>query len=704
MFISEADRDAVMEEVFDESPLSNCLVPLLQALNWRGTARQLAEVMPYYCYEFTIFSFQKIMDRLHYQSNKLKNMEMSHIDTRLLPCLFISDEGFVCVIKEIGNKCVTVYNGETQQDEQLYNINQKGTVYLYNFKKEEDIAEETIAHHIWHEHKGLIQNIFFTGFMLNLLYLSIPLFIMGVYDAFITTQSYPVLGSFAVGMGMAVIFIYLMLYVRSKVIAYVTVHIDSAVMSNIFIKLLNLPPASIETAAVSSQVAQMKNFDLIYTFLSSRLVGLLLELPFILILLFVIGFLGGYLVLIPSFMIVAYIILLLATLKKIRKFVKEMGALNSEKQDFIIESLSHFEHIRYCSAVNKWCDKFRDISAESSLASFKLNLLVGIVGIISDFIMITSGVLIIYYGVSMATTGLLSMGALIAIFILIWRTLAPLRAIASSVITFEQLQNCIAQIGRLMSLNTETSNIPKTGIFEYENAHIKVENITMRYQYNLPAVLQNINLEIKEGDILAVVGPNGSGKSTLLKLLLGLYRPLVGSIYIDEMDIRQVDPFELREAISYVPQYDTLFYGTILQNFRLVDPVASIDDIHAAAKLADVYDDVMTLTDGFDTFLDDYIISCFPYEFKRKICLARVLLKHSKILIIDEGQLDMSEAYYKNFCKIIKTLSKDRVIIFTTHNPKKLDLATKVLYLDHGKQKSFGKKDDLISTVYEKLK
>lgn len=692
-----------MVEIFEESPLTNCLFPLLQSLNWKGTSRQLAEVMPYCCYEFTIFSFQKIMRRLHFGCEHIDKLDISHIDSRLLPCLFISSDGGAYVIKSVSENCAIVYNGETQTSEEICSVSMIGEVYLFHPIKDDQATEKSIGKHIWNEHHNIIIHMFFLGIMLNLLYLSVPLFIMGVYDSFIATQSYDVLWSLSIGMAIALVFMFLMLYVRDKAIAYVTVHVDSTIMSNIFNKLLNLPPAYIETAAVSSQIAQLKNFDLIYHFLSSRLVGMLLELPFIIVLLIVIGILGGYLVLIPMGMVFLYIVLLLISLTKIQIFVREMASLNAEKQDFIIESLSRFHDIRYYPAVDRWCEKFRELSADASLSSFKLNLLVGIISIVSDFIMIASGVLLIYYGVTMATSGLITMGALIAIFILIWRTLAPLRTIASSIITFEQVHNCLQQLNRLMSLKTEVGSERQSGIFEYDNANIRVDSLIMRYQYNMPIVLQNINFEIKQGEILAVVGSNGAGKSTLLKLILGLYQPQAGAIYIDEKDIRQVDPYELRHAISYIPQHDTLFYGTIMQNFYLVDPIATVEDIYAAAKLAGAYEDIMGLENGFNTFLDDHRISFLPDEFKRKICLARAFIKKSKLLLLDGGQLDLNQKYDQEFSAAMKLMSEDRTIIYTTHNREKLQVADKILYLEHGRQIVFGPKDEVISMVYRKM-
>lgn len=703
MFISDASKDALMVEIIDKSPLTHCILPLLESMQWEGSSRQLAEMIPYSCYEFTLFSLQSLMTRLNYNCDIIKRIDLYHLDNRLTPCLFISDEGDAYVIKSVMDKTLSIHNGEINKEEIIERAHQNGTVYLFHHMGDEPAEQLSIRQEIWKEHKGLIINIFFIGLMLNLLYLSVPLFIMGVYDSFIVTQSYTILTSFIVGIGLAILFVYLLLYVRLRVMAYVTVHIDEVVMSRIFKKLLDLPPSSIETAAVSSQVSQMKNFDLIYTFLSSRLTGVLLEIPFIAILLIAIAILGGYLALIPIFMIAIYLLCLAISLSKIKSFVNEMAMLSSDKQDFIIESYEQFDQIRYSSVVDVWCERFRNLSAESSVASFKLNLLVGIIGIISDVLMILTGVLIIYYGVTMATSGFLSMGALIAIFILIWRTLSPIRSVASAVITFEQVHSCIQQISRLMTLQSEVGTEKRSLPFDFEKADLKVENVTMRYVFNAPAVVQNVNFSVNQGEVLAIVGPNGSGKSTLLKILLGMYRTQVGAIYIDDRDIRQVDPSELRAAIAYVPQYDTLLYGTIRQNFRLVDPTVSDEEIYEATKVVGAYDEIKSLAQGFDTFLNDRRIDNFPVEFKRKICLARALVKKSKILVIDEGNLDQNAGFYNIFCNMINSQRKDKTIIFTTHNPDKLHVANKILYLEAGRQQLFGTKEEIISKVYRKL-
>ena len=201
---------------------------------------------------------------------------------------------------------------------------------------------------------------------------------------------------------------------------------------------------------------------------------------------------------------------------------------------------------------------------------------------------------------------------------------------------------------------------------------------------------------------MSIIGSNSSGKSTVITLISGLYQPQGGTVTIGGVDLRQVDPQELRQKIAYVPQQAHVFYGTIAQNLRLSEPLASDQDIETAARLTGLYEMVESLPEGFETRIGDGHIEDLPPGFLQRLNIARALIRPSDIVLLDEPAQSLDYDGDQIFMDLLERLKGQRTIIMVSHRPSHIRLSDSVLVLHHGVLEFQGAPDDAL-TLAQKL-
>ncbi|WP_426287079.1 peptidase domain-containing ABC transporter [Luteibacter sp. E-22] len=211
-----------------------------------------------------------------------------------------------------------------------------------------------------------------------------------------------------------------------------------------------------------------------------------------------------------------------------------------------------------------------------------------------------------------------------------------------------------------------------------------VEFVDVSYQYsaNSPLILRSASLMVQPGESIAIVGPSGIGKSTALRLLLGLSDPTYGAIRIGGVDLASLGKAYFRDQIGVVLQDDHLFSGTIADNICFFDPVAKMDDVYAAAGLAEVHDDVCAMPMGYRTLVGDMGAGLSGGQ-KQRIVLARALYRKPSILILDEATSHLDVASERHIVSRLKSMKMTRIIV--AHRPETIRSADRVVALIGGR-------------------
>ncbi len=666
------------------SDMAACLLPLLTALKWKGNPRNIAEALPHFANDLDITGLRNVLATLNY-SSRPERLRLGGIDPRLAPCLFLPDEGAALVVHEImPNGDVEAFDGSLGETTIVSRPTQKGTVYFFT-----QIAADSGAPGSWFKtiierFRPLFWQVFFVTLLLNIMSLATPLFVMSIYDKVIPTGSMPMLTDFMIGVGVALTADTLLRGVRSRILAFVGGRLDNIMGINILQHILSLPPGFTERATIGAQVARVKDFESIREFFTGPLATVAMELPFAVFYFAVIFMLGGTLAAVPMIGTLAFGILAWLALPRVRKMVRTSSRAGARRQEFLIETLGKVRALKLSAGETVFLKRYRDMSARASMGGFNNGMFTTLVTTIGHMIVVTSGMVTIAAGVWGVIAGTMTMGNLIAAMMLVWRALTPLQTVITLVHRIETVRNSIRQVDGLMSLKPERD--PRAIIAPLRNVKGRIEfsRVSLRYSNDTDPALVGVSFEVEPGEVAAVTGRNGSGKSTILKLILGLYSAQAGSIRVDNVDIRQIDPIELRHAMAYVPQTCNLFHGSITQNLRLANPTATDADIRWACEMAEVWEEIMNLPRGFDTRVGDGSSEHLSSSFIQKLSLSRAYLKRSSIMLFDEPVNGLDFEGDRAFLRAVDYFRGQSTVIMVTHRPSHLKVADRILVFDAG--------------------
>ncbi len=262
----------------------------------------------------------------------------------------------------------------------------------------------------------------------------------------------------------------------------------------------------------------------------------------------------------------------------------------------------------------------------------------------------------------------------------------------------ELFANGTAGLGRFIELMREEPSLkdsPDAKTLSRVEGRIDVDHVSFAYQGDA-AVLRDVDLHIRSGETLAVVGPSGGGKSTLCQLIPRFYDVTEGAVLLDGEDVRQVTQESLRRNVGVVQQDVFLFAASILENIRYGRPGATEEEVARAARLAEIYDDIVAMPDGFNTYVGERGVLLSGGQ-KQRISIARIFLKDPPVLILDEATSALDSVTEAKLQEAFDKLSRGRTTIIIAHRLSTVRNADRIAVIEDGRMVELGSHEELMA-------
>ena len=300
------------------------------------------------------------------------------------------------------------------------------------------------------------------------------------------------------------------------------------------------------------------------------------------------------------------------------------------------------------------------------------------------------------------TTEVMDVARLSLLYAFLAGTIDPIRKLSS---VYSRLKRASAATDRIFELIDRVPQVTAPELpqqIERHHRSIEFHNVSFRYDGQVveaPEALSKVNLLVEAGEVLALVGGNGSGKSTLVHMLPRLFDPTEGAVRIDGIDVREVNPFDLRQQIGIVTQEPLLFNDTVFENIQFGRLDATPDEVHAAARQALVTEFVEQFPDGFETIVGERGGRLSGGQ-RQRVTLARAILRDPSILILDEATSAIDASSEDKIHEVLQDFVCDRTVLMITHSmaPGVLELVTRVVVMDNGRIIATGRHEDLLQS------
>ena len=530
---------------------------------------------------------------------------------------------------------------------------------------------------------GIYKDVLYASLLINLFVLASPLFTMNVYDRVVPNNAIETLWVFAIGVTIIYIMDTFTKFTRTYLLESAAKKSDIIMSSVIFEKVLDLKMASYP-ASVGSFASNLKDFDNIRNFLTNATMAALIDLPFSIIFLFVIGYIGGNIVYIPIITMILILSFAYFIKKPLRASIESTHEANAKKSSILIETLNNIETLKTLGTLNQVQWKWEEATGEIAGKGIKSRLLSTSIPTITQLLIQLNTVMIIVFGVYMIQNFELSMGGLIAVVILTGRTLAPMGQVAGLMTNYEDTKKSYDALSDIISQPSERPEGKQFVERPAFSGHIEFADVTFAYPNTDVPALKNVSFVIEPGEQVAIIGRIGSGKSTIHKLLLGLYEPDSGQILIDGIDINQIDPADLRKNMSYVSQDIMLFRGTVKDNIIFRATHASDSAMIKAAQISGTSEFIKKHPRGYEMPIGERGQGLSGGQ-RQSIGIARAFLLDEPIVLMDEPSNSMDQITEAQLFKNLQTALKGKTSLLVTQKMTLLSIVSRVIVVNDGK-------------------
>ena len=659
--------------------------------------------------------FTKAAARCGFES-KIVNRSIRQLHSATLPVVLLMEGNEAVILTErVGKnrgKVIVLSTGSGTQEVDLkeLEISYSGIAIMvkpsYEFEGRSDFNGKTIGKNwfwgtLW-KFRSFYSRVVVAAVMTNLLGLASSMFVMIVYDRVVPNQAADTLYVLATGVMIVYFFEFVLKNLRTFFVDRAGHRIDLILGTEIFGRILGMRYGD-KPGSAGSLASQARSYESLREFFTGGTVAALVDVPFLYVYVFAVYLIGGSMVAVPLICGVFLALLVGGFMQMpIGRAVAQSYRAGNQRQALFVEGIQAMETIKSTRSESQMQARMEDTVQKSAKAEGKSRaysaFTINLTSLIQQMVS-TSMVIFAFFEVMHEN---MTMGGMIACVILTGRAMAPMGIVASLLARFQQSRASLQGLDQIMSMPMEREERGAQYIHLEEFVpSVQTSNLTFSYEAEGESVVKEADIFIKPGERVALVGKIGSGKSSLLKLLMGFYEPSEGRIDLSGIDIRQLDPAEMRLHVGYVPQDPNLLYGTLRSNLKAGCPWVSDAAMLKALDRVGLADFIRTLPRGIDQQVTEGGKSLSGGQ-RQSISVARALIEDPELLILDEPTSAMD---IKTERHLLSRLSgyldenENRTLIIATHKRSVLSVVDRIIVMENGKIIADGPKDAVLKKV-----
>ncbi|WP_265510868.1 peptidase domain-containing ABC transporter, partial [Providencia rustigianii] len=530
------------------------------------------------------------------------------------------------------------------------------------------------------------------SFILQILALASPIVMQVIMDKVLIHSNFMTLDLLILGLIIAAIIEVILKGLREYIYNHTVNRIDITLGLKLVNHLLHLPIPFFKNRQIGAIVTRVKELETIREFLTSSFFTLCVDVLFLFVFVYVMSLLSSsltwlFLCSIPCYLIVAWWLT-----PKIEAAAQQQFANIAINTSFLTESINGIETAKSLSIEPNFTRRWDQQTADMS----QTNFVSGQISSRSEHIVMViekvTSAIILWVGAAEVLALQLTIGQFIAFHMMVSHANQPLVKLVKLWGDYIRTKVAIEKLSQIINLPIEQSKQEK---YLQLTGDIQLHNLNFRYQPNMPYILNDFSLSIKAGETLGIVGTSGSGKSTLARLILRLYTPEKGAIYLNGVPISSISLKILRKQVGIVLQENFLFNQSVFHNIAQTSPNASMDQVVHAAKMAGAHDFILKLPMGYDTLLAEGGSSLSGGQ-RQRIAIARTLLSDPKIIIFDEATSALDDESQAVIQENMQEIAKGRTVITIAHRLSTIRNHQRIIVMQQGKITEQGSHQQLI--------
>jgi ATP-binding cassette, subfamily C, bacterial LapB len=540
--------------------------------------------------------------------------------------------------------------------------------------------------------------------VVNLLALIGSLYVMQVYDRVIPNRAFETLWALTIGTLGAIGFEFLARTVRAELTDVAGKKADLVISAALFRRVMALDLGG-KPASSGSYANNLRDFEAVREFLTSSMLLALVDLPFVLLYIGVIFFFAGPLGWVPLAMVPLIVGASLLVQIPLAKATRESMKEASQRQGLAVEAIEGLETLKTHNATTWAQQLWERANAATSHAAQKSKRISSLLMSGTQTLQQLATVFVVLWGVHLIhhdnQAARISMGALIAAVILTGRAIGPMGQVAGLLARLNQTHVALQGIDSIIKRPSERDASRDYCRLNRIDGQMQAQHLSFRYDKAAPvAALDDINLSFKPGEKVAILGRIGSGKSTLLRCLAGLYEPQQGMVLVDGINVRQLDPTDLRNGVTLLGQSPRLFMGTLRDNLELarMDQLGGDDALLAALKRFGLDHLVSAHATGLGMPIGEDGQGLSGGQ-KQLLGLVRLTLRNPRVVLLDEPTSGLDQGSETAALRALAQWAQERTLVVVTHRPQVLDIVNRVVVMDNGKVLLDGPKAEVLKAL-----